>query len=225
MLAKISFISLSQVIKKSFSLNFKPSHSENVEKLSYILLLCEYLIELAKSRFSPFSFNSGVSSSAINGGGSAAASPVGNLLFNTNPAASFSNATGSSLNRTKSFDQFTVADIAFKRAEQLVIYLKCLQLLKPMLSYAKDELSAAKLKSTQKVRKIMRQLNNMYKFCLFQCKQLHSMENMRNKWNMERINLNADRLLYIHAIELCREAAMEEFFGKPHKVSSPQWPS
>ena len=190
--------------------------------MNCILVLCQYLIELAKSRFSPFSFNSGVSSSAINSGG---ASPVGNLLFNTNPAASFSNATGSSLNRTKSFDQFTVADIAFKRAEQLVIYLKCLQLLKPMLSYAKDELSATQLKSTHKVRKIMRQLNNMYKFCLFQCKQLHSMENMRNKWNMERINLNADRLLYIHAIELCREAAMEEFFGKPHKVNSLLKPS
>lgn len=146
------------------------------------MVLCNYLIELAKSRFSPFLQN--------------------NLSKTT----------------TKSFDQFTVADVSFKRAEQLVIYMKCLQLLKPVLSYAKDELDASRLKSTVKVRKIMRQLNNMYKFCLYQSKQLYITEFNRNKWNSEKIYLNADKLLYIHAIELCREAAMEEFFGKPQKV-------
>jgi serine/threonine-protein kinase ULK/ATG1 len=162
----------------------KTNHNEIVEKLNFILILCNYLIELAKSRFSPFQQQN-------------------NLL---------NKAT------TKSFDQFTVADVSFKRAEQLVIYLKCLQLLKPVLSYAKDELDSTRLKSTVKVRKIMRQLNNMYKFCLYQSKQLYITEFNRNKWNAERIFLNADKLLYLHAIELCREAAMEEFFGKPQKV-------
>ena len=119
----------------------------------------------------------------------------------------------------KPFDQFIVADVSVKKAEQLVIYLKCLQLLKPALSYAKDELQLKHLKPTTKVKKIMRQLNNLYKFCLYQSKQLYSTEVIQNKWNSERINLNADKLLYIHAIELCREAAMEEFFGKPHRVN------
>ncbi len=64
----------------------------------------------------------------------------------------------------------------------------------------------------------MRQLNNMYKFCLYQSKQLYSTESIQTKWASGNINLNADKLLYIHAIELCRESAMEEFFGKPHKV-------
>lgn len=122
-------------------------------------------------------------------------------------------------NTKKSFDQFTVADVSFKKAEQLVIYLKCLQLLKPVLSYAKDELLLKHLKATTKVKKIMRQLNNLYKFCLYQSKQLYNTEFMQNKWNAEKINLNADKLLYIHAIELCRESAMDEFFGKPHKVT------
>jgi serine/threonine-protein kinase ULK/ATG1 len=121
-------------------------------------------------------------------------------------------------NSKKSFDQFTVADVSFKKAEQLVIYLKCLQLLKPVLSYAKDELNLKHLKATAKVKKIMRQLNNLYKFCLYQSKQLYNTELSQNKWNTEKINLNADKLLYIHAIELCRESAMDEFFGKPHKV-------
>lgn len=148
------------------------------------MVLCGYLIELAKSRSVPFFQNN----------------------FNKN------------LN--KPYDQFTVADISFKRAEQLVLYLKCLQLLKPVLSYAKDEVNENHLKSTIKVRKLVRQLNNMYKYCLYQSKQLCSTEQLKNKWNTEKINLNADKLLYIHAIELCREAAMEEFFGKPQNVSA-----
>ncbi len=107
-----------------------------MEKLNYIQVLCEYLIELAKSRFNPF------------------------LQNNINKNA-----------RKNSIDQFTMADNSFKKAEQLVIYLKCLQLLKPVLSYAKDELMLKHLKSTSKVKKIMRQLNNMYKFCLSECRQ------------------------------------------------------
>ena len=63
----------------------------------------------------------------------------------------------------------------------------------------------------------------MYKYCLYQSKQLCSTEQLKNKWNTEKINLNADKLLYIHAIELCREAAMEEFFGKPQNVSFLIW--
>ena len=153
-----------------------------MEKLNCILVLCNYLIELAKSRFNPILLNS------IN------------------------------KNSNKSLDQFTVADVSIKRAEQLVLYLKCLQLLKPVLSYAKDEIRENNLKSTPKVRKIIRQLNNMYKSCLYQSKHLFNSENLSQKGYAEKLNLNADKLLYIHAIELCREAAMEEFFGKPLKV-------
>lgn len=159
-----------------------------MEKLNYIQVLCEYLIELAKSRFNPF-------------------------LQQNNP-----NTNTNKTQRKNSIDQFTVADSSFKKLEQLVIYLKCLQLLKPVLSYAKDELMLKHLQSTSKVKKIMRQLNNMYKFCLYQSKQLYNTESIHNKWTSGNINLNADKLLYIHAIELCRESAMEEFFGKPHKV-------
>ena len=85
-------------------------------------------------------------------------------------------------NSKKSFDQFTVADVSFKKAEQLVIYLKCLQLLKPVLSYAKDELNLKHLKPTAKVKKIMRQLNNLYKFCLYQSKQLYNTELSQNNF-------------------------------------------
>jgi hypothetical protein len=74
------------------------------------------------------------------------------------------------------------------------------------------------LKSTNKVCKIIKQFNNIFKFCLYQCKQLNSTEILRNKWNLEKINVNAVKLLYLHSIELCREATLGEFFGKPHNV-------
>jgi serine/threonine-protein kinase ULK/ATG1 len=143
--------------------------------------------------------------------------PTGGSSSNGGTTTNLTNFN-SLFNRSKSFDQFVVADLTFKRGEQLVIYLKCLQLLKPMLSYARNKLMSNQLKSTQKVRKLMRQLNNMYKFCLYQSKNLYNSDTMRsNKYNLDKIYMNADRLLYIHAIELCREAAMDEFFGKPCK--------
>ncbi|CAF0716148.1 unnamed protein product [Brachionus calyciflorus] len=168
------------------------NHNEIVEKLNFILVLCNYLIELAKARFSP--------------------------LIQSTLGKGKSNLPNTST--TPSIDQFTGADVSYKKAEQLVIYLKCLQLLRPGLSYAKDELEMERLKTTEKVKKILKQLNNMYKFCLYQSKQLYITEFNRNKWNTEKISLSADKLLYIHAIELCREASMEEFFGKPQNCVS-----
>ncbi len=106
-----------------------------------------------------------------------------------------------------------------KKAEQLILYLKALQLLKPVLLYARDELKMKHLIKTQKVCKCIKQLNNLYKYCLYQCKQLYSIDPLLRNKDINSVTLNADKLLYIHAIELCREAALGEFFGKPTNVS------
>ena len=209
---------------------FQNQHNENVEKLSYILKLCEYIINLAKSRTSPFYLPKYVNSNLQNTTQTSpipsstpastpttpGAIPIPSTTV-TNTSQPLNTPTINSINN-KSLDQFTVADEAMKKAEQLILYLKALQLLKPVLCYAKDELVLKNLKSTNKVCKFIKQLNNIFKFCLYQCKQLNSIEILRNKWNLEKINLNADKLLYIHAIELCREAALGEFFGKPQNV-------
>lgn len=197
-------------------------HNENVEKLSYILKLCEYIINLAKSRTSPFYLPKYVNSNFQNmlpilNPPSSPQSEQHKVTAQASPNQQTSPLSNNSANllNNKSIDQFTVADEAMKKAEQLILYLKALQLLKPVLCFAKDELTLKHLKLTNKVCKFIKQLNNIFKFCLFQCKQLNSIEILRNKWNLEKINLNADKLLYIHAIELCREAALGEFFGKP----------
>lgn len=197
-----------------------------------MLKLCEYIINLAKSRTSPFYLPKYVNSNFQNmtplSPVSLAATPlsptsnaptVGTQIISTQTTSPTSSAPPNAFN-SKTLDQFTVADESMKKAEQLILYLKALQLLKPVLCYAKDELTLKHLKSTNKVCKFIKQLNNIFKYCLYQCKQLNSIEILRNKWNLEKINLNADKLLYLHAIELCREAALGEFFGKPQNVFS-----
>ncbi len=187
----------------------KDQHNENLDKLNYVLKLCEYIIDLAKSRTSPFSTQT---------------NPIVTANYQTQTSTSppTSNNGGQLLlNAAGNNDRFTAADETMKKAEQLILYLKALQLLKPVLLYAKDELKLKRLSKTQKVCKYIKQLNNIYKYCLYQCKQLYTIDpSLRNK-DMHNIYLNADKLLYIHAIELCREAALGEFFGKPYNVCAP----
>jgi serine/threonine-protein kinase ULK/ATG1 len=51
------------------------------------------------------------------------------------------------------------------------------------------------------------------------CKQLSAQEELVTHDEMKGVPLTADKLLYLHAIELCLTAASSEFFGKAEKVS------
>jgi serine/threonine-protein kinase ULK/ATG1 len=61
-------------------------------------------------------------------------------------------------------------------------------------------------------------LNNKYKHCLITCKQLSAQEELATRDEMKGVPLTADKLLYLHAIELCLSAASLEFFGKAEEV-------
>ena len=186
---------------------------------------CEYLMDLAKSKFNPLTLNANVNpfQKFSSSSGNLSTSPK---QLSSSPLGNFGSTN---IRQSRTADQFMQADLSFKRGEQLVIFLKCLQLLKSVLTFAKLEFEAKRLASTAKSRKIMRHLNNMYKLCLYQCKHLHNLEittmTTTSKKNLNEVYLNAERLLYLHAIELCRDAAMEEFFGRPLKVSQLKLPS
>ena len=62
-------------------------------------------------------------------------------------------------------------------------------------------------------------LNNKYKHCLIMCKQLSTQEELLTHDEMKGVTLTADKLLYLHAIDLCLNAASLEFFGKAQEVS------
>lgn len=61
-------------------------------------------------------------------------------------------------------------------------------------------------------------LNNKYKYCLVMCKQLSTQEELLIHDEMKGVTVTADKLLYLHAIELCLNAASLEFFGKAAEV-------
>jgi hypothetical protein len=61
-------------------------------------------------------------------------------------------------------------------------------------------------------------LNNKYKHCLIICKQLSTQEDLVARDEMKGVPLTADKLLYLHAIDLCLNAASLEFFGKGEEV-------
>ncbi len=61
-------------------------------------------------------------------------------------------------------------------------------------------------------------MNNKYKHCLITCKQLGAQEELTARDEIKGVPLTADKLLYLHAIELCLNAASLEFFGKGEEV-------
>lgn len=61
-------------------------------------------------------------------------------------------------------------------------------------------------------------LNNKYKHCLIMCKQISAQEDLLLHDELKGVTLTADKLLYLHAIDLCLNAASLEFFGKAQEV-------
>lgn len=51
------------------------------------------------------------------------------------------------------------------------------------------------------------------------CKQFSTQEELIARDEMKGVPVTADKLLYLHAIELCLSAASLEFFGKAEEVS------
>lgn len=55
------------------------------------------------------------------------------------------------------------------------------------------------------------------------CKQLSTQGELVKSDEMKDVTLTADKLIYLHAIELCLSAASLEFFGKAEQVREILW--
>lgn len=55
------------------------------------------------------------------------------------------------------------------------------------------------------------------------CKQLSTQGELVKCDEMKDVTLTADKLIYLHAIELCLSAASLEFFGKAEQVREILW--
>lgn len=159
-------------------------HQDILGKLQFILQLADYILILATSRTS--------------------------IL---NESVSLNNKNSSNQSRPKT-DRLSHVDNLYKRAEQLTLYVKAMHFLSSAMCLARDTLKVGRLHSTALVRAVVSELNNKYKHCLITCKQLSNQDELVARNEMKGVPVTADKLIYLHAIELCLNAASLEFFGK-----------
>uniref|UniRef100_A0A0N5AB50 Non-specific serine/threonine protein kinase n=1 Tax=Syphacia muris TaxID=451379 RepID=A0A0N5AB50_9BILA len=106
---------------------------------------------------------------------------------------------------------------AYRRAEQLVIYVRALHMLSSALLLAQREISAATLHPSVAVQQILNQLNEKYHHCLVRSQELASLGIPSADPALAVIS--AERIMYQHAIELCQTAALDELFGRAEYCS------
>ncbi|XP_012286167.1 serine/threonine-protein kinase ULK2 isoform X2 [Orussus abietinus] len=96
-----------------------------------------------------------------------------------------------------------------RRAEQVILLVRALQWLSSGLSLATQQLKAGRLQPTTSVKDVVSTMNDKFRSCLTECKQLNSAGLLRQTGS------TADKILYNHAIQMCQSAALDELFGNP----------
>uniref|UniRef100_A0A8R1HPA1 non-specific serine/threonine protein kinase n=1 Tax=Caenorhabditis japonica TaxID=281687 RepID=A0A8R1HPA1_CAEJA len=105
----------------------------------------------------------------------------------------------------------------YRRAEQLVVYVRALHMLSSALLLAQTNVANHVLHPSSAVQQILNQLNDKYHQCLIRSQELASFGLPGQDPSMAVIS--AERIMYRHAIELCQAAALDELFGNPHLCS------
>ncbi|XP_076653764.1 serine/threonine-protein kinase unc-51-like protein Atg1 isoform X2 [Halictus rubicundus] len=96
-----------------------------------------------------------------------------------------------------------------RRAEQVILLVRALQWLSSGLSLATQQLKAGRLQPTASVKDVVNTMNEKFRSCLAECKQLNS------AGLLHQTGATADKILYNHAIQMCQSAALDELFGNP----------
>jgi serine/threonine-protein kinase ULK/ATG1 len=116
-------------------------------------------------------------------------------------------------------DQVCFISEGYRRAEQLVLYARGLELLSAALEMAKSEILAERLKPSNAVRNVVTALNERYHYCLGRCRGLYD-RNVSQSRVMERDKITANKLMYNYAVELCQSTGLDELFGNPQECVS-----
>ncbi|KAB7505721.1 Serine/threonine-protein kinase unc-51 [Armadillidium nasatum] len=149
-------------------------HNETLAKLNFVVALVDCIIELAKSR----------------------------ALFFRDLNTSKRDSLGESPLDTDLSSQEVTPEWQ-KRAEQLVLYIRALQLSSSALTLAKEERNKENLKPSNAVKNVVALLNQKFRI-----------SGTAFPSDAKPSNINADKLIYNYTIELCQNAALDELFGK-----------
>ncbi|CAB3396771.1 unnamed protein product [Caenorhabditis bovis] len=106
---------------------------------------------------------------------------------------------------------------AYRRAEQLVVYVRALHMLSSALLLAQTNVANNVLHPSVAVQTVLNQLNDKYHQCLVRSQELASLGLPGQDPSMAVIS--AERIMYKHAIDLCQAAALDELFGNPQQCS------
>ncbi|XP_039537543.1 serine/threonine-protein kinase ULK1a isoform X3 [Pimephales promelas] len=113
-------------------------------------------------------------------------------------------------------DQISLLSHEWSSAEQLVLYMKCAELLSSALHTAMAGIKEGKLYPSGSVKQVVRKLNEMYKGCVNACRSLTEKLQLffsSKQRLMDRINnITAERLIYTHTVQMVQTAALDEMF-------------
>uniref|UniRef100_A0A2R5LJ83 Putative serine/threonine-protein kinase unc-51 n=1 Tax=Ornithodoros turicata TaxID=34597 RepID=A0A2R5LJ83_9ACAR len=117
-----------------------------------------------------------------------------------------------------SSEQVTIMSEGYRRAEQLVLYMRAVQLLSSALGMSRHEVESNRLQPSSTVKAVLKSMRDALYCCVKECKQLASSGILQATGvDPHSSNITADRLLYNYAIEMCQSAAIEELFGNPEE--------
>ncbi|TRY58663.1 hypothetical protein DNTS_028444 [Danionella cerebrum] len=113
-------------------------------------------------------------------------------------------------------DQISLLSHEWSSAEQLVLYMKCAELLSSALHTAMAGIKKDRLYPSASVKLVIRELNGMYKDCVNTCRTLTEKLQLffsSKQRLMDRMSsITAERLIYMHTIQMVQEAALDEMF-------------
>ncbi|XP_071041475.1 serine/threonine-protein kinase unc-51 isoform X5 [Parasteatoda tepidariorum] len=125
-----------------------------------------------------------------------------------------SSALSSSIARTDDTDQ--AMSEGCRKAVQLLLYMKALQLISSAFQLSQQEVKSGKLQPSTSVRNVLHLMKENYHFCLSMCKSLNTPGLLQSVGvDPAASSITADQILYKYAIQMCQSAALEELFGEP----------
>ncbi|XP_060737489.1 serine/threonine-protein kinase ULK1a isoform X2 [Tachysurus vachellii] len=120
------------------------------------------------------------------------------------------------LEQSQVADQISQLSREWSCAEQLVLYMKCAELLSTALHTAKEAIKQGKLYPSVSVKQVVRKLNELYKECVMSSRSLTARLQLffsTKQKLMDRMNnITAERIIYSHAVQMVQAAALDEMF-------------
>ncbi|KAI6176924.1 Non-specific serine/threonine protein kinase [Aphelenchoides bicaudatus] len=104
---------------------------------------------------------------------------------------------------------------AYRRAEQLILYVKVMHIISSSLVMAQRHRDSSTLQPSPAVQHVLNQLNDTYHQCLARSQELASL-GVPSGTDPTTAIVSAERIMYRHALDLCQSAAMDELVGNPH---------